>query len=349
MQHEIVAFTPADASREQWRLLHDFRRNWHTETRPDDPFDPDDVFEKSLLHKDPFSETVRWLSLAKGEPVGYLRISRHTPASPEYESNKHLVRASGEILPVFRRQGLGTTFAKMLHDLMEDWNTHVSTAWTDEEDGHSFLKALGAGAKYTEADNRLDLADVDWELMQSWVDDAATRSPGTKVLIFENRFPGELLEEYLPVYTEIHNDMPLEDLDKGAQIYDASRWSEINDWFTQVGAAHHTCIARDPDGQISALTDVVYQPATPRFIQQWATGVPKHHRGRGLGKAVKATMLLRLKELYPDARFILTGNANSNDPMLSINHAMGFRKHRDWVGYQFSSETLGQWLASRQS
>jgi len=47
---------------------------------------------------------------------------------------------------------------------------------------------------------------------------------------------------------------------------------------------------------------------------------------------LKATMALRLVSERPEVRSISTGNAGSNAPMLSINHAMGFRcvEQRDY-------------------
>jgi hypothetical protein len=40
---------------------------------------------------------------------------------------------------------------------------------------------------------------------------------------------------------------------------------------------------------------------------------------------VKAVNALRLLDERPDVAFVMTENAGSNDAMLSINHAMGFR------------------------
>ena len=51
-------------------------------------------------------------------------------------------------------------------------------------------------------------------------------------------------------------------------------------------------------------------------------------------------MLLFAREAYPDARWVVTGNANSNDPMLSINHRLGFKAHRGESVYQIGREAL---------
>ena len=49
-----------------------------------------------------------------------------------------------------------------------------------------------------------------------------------------------------------------------------------------------------------------------------------------------------MHELHPEARWITTYNAASNDPMLKINHALGFRRHRMGAEYQISREDLAK-------
>jgi len=51
-------------------------------------------------------------------------------------------------------------------------------------------------------------------------------------------------------------------------------------------------------------------------------------------------MVLHVRELYPDAEWIATGNAGSNAPMLKINRTMGFKAYRTSVDYQISRDEL---------
>jgi hypothetical protein len=59
-----------------------------------------------------------------------------------------------------------------------------------------------------------------------------------------------------------------------------------------------------------------------------------------LGKWIKAAMLLRIRELHPDVQWIATENAGSNEPMLAINHKLGFKQHRVGTAYQMTRERL---------
>ena len=61
----------------------------------------------------------------------------------------------------------------------------------------------------------------------------------------------------------------------------------------------------------------------PEHVHQDLTGVQEKYRGRGLGKRLKAEMIFQIRDNYPEAKFISTGNAMLNKEILSINQAMG--------------------------
>jgi hypothetical protein len=55
-------------------------------------------------------------------------------------------------------------------------------------------------------------------------------------------------------------------------------------------------------------------------------------------------MLLRVLAERPDVEKIDTSNAGSNDAMLSINHALGFRPIERWTGYQNDVDVIAKHL-----
>jgi len=85
---------------------------------------------------------------------------------------------------------------------------------------------------------------------------------------------------------------------------------------------------------------IVKQGTITQFIEQEFTGVRSDARGRGLGKWLKAAMLLHVHDVYPDLLTVVTGNASSNGPMLAINTKMGFKEHRQGNEYQITREKL---------
>jgi GNAT superfamily N-acetyltransferase len=115
--------------------------------------------------------------------------------------------------------------------------------------------------------------------------------------------------------------------------------------FDVLDASHDVYVAREADGSLSGMTDVSYHPARPDRVQQRFTGVRPDCRGRGIGKWLKAEMLVRIRDAYPQARWVVTENATSNAAMLAINRALGFRAHRAGSTYQIGLETLAERVA----
>ena len=70
---------------------------------------------------------------------------------------------------------------------------------------------------------------------------------------------------------------------------------------------------------------MINQRLEPWLAYQDDTGVDPEHRNKGLGRWLKAAMAKRFVSEFPDVTAIETGNAGSNEPMLNINIAMGFK------------------------
>ena len=88
-----------------------------------------------------------------------------------------------------------------------------------------------------------------------------------------------------------------------------------------------------------------FNPHEEGHAWQLFTGVDPSARGRGLGKWVKAAMLLRLHELHPELVHVTTDNAGSNAAMLGINVRLGFKPFREETSYQIGREELGRRVA----
>ena len=58
------------------------------------------------------------------------------------------------------------------------------------------------------------------------------------------------------------------------------------------------------------------------------------HRGHRLGTIIKIENQRLLRRYRPMQRYVHTCNAESNDFMIDINEAVGYRVVDAWVGYQ---------------
>jgi mycothiol synthase len=344
MAHDLVPVQvdPNSADQDFWRRYHAFRRTRHEETRPDDPLIPDEVAEKRIRRPYTFFTVYFYEISQDGEMISWFRGDTARPDSPEYATNHQFFHADWAVRRDRRRQAIGRSWLPLVLELMDRHGCTVLTLAAEEESGHEFLRWLSAQPKATGAENRLRIADVDWAMVKRWIEEGQTRNPDTKLEIYDGHLPESMVEEYAQQRSLLLNTMPWDDLDHGEIVVTPER---IHEWWAQmdlVGEVDHTILTREPDGTLSAMTDMTYAPYLPTFIEQQLTAVHPSARGRGLGKWIKAAMLDHVHRLYPDVLWVSTGNADSNAPMLAINTRLGFRQYRGGSEYQMSRDELAE-------
>ncbi len=250
------------------------------------------------------------------------------------------------VLKEFRRNGIGGALLKIAHELAVEKGKRIVLGRTSEEGGRELNRLVGGTEALEIRMNRLNMDEVDWEMVEQWEREGAERSPEAS-LEFVTSIPEEILEAYCKKYTEVMNQAPLDDLDIGDQIITPKIWRNYEDTSAKVGNTWLTAMVREKNGDISSLSDVMYTPSKSPLLAQLLTGVDPKYRGQGKGKWVKAALLLKVREEFPDITTISTGNATSNAPMLSINERLGFKLHRETHNFQVDTEKLGEYLAKK--
>ena len=352
VQSNLVSFDPMTATTEEWSRLHAYRARRHEERDPDDPYVEDAVIEAMMRQPDPDSEVLRFAALDPEQPevqIGMLTFDVSRPESPSYRGNEHIAWVSLGVLTPCRRRGVGRIMLRKAAELALESRKTTIQGYAEEDDGKAFLRAIGAQVGIRGVENRLSLDRVDWRMVESWVAEGAARNPDTSLLWFVNRIEDDLLPAFAKAITEVFNQQPFGDLEHGSFVFtpDTIRGNEGR--FTTLGGTALTVVSREKDGDISALTQMGYMPSEAPIIRQWMTGVRDPYRGRGLGKWLKASMLLRVRKDLPQARIVSTGNATTNAAMLSINERLGFRVHKERVGAQIKLEALEAYLRARRT
>ena len=334
----LVEFKSAD--RDFWKRYHEYRRLRQNESRPGDPLRPDDLEERLLKRDSPFDIHHHYEIAEDGRLVSWLSGSTSKPGTPGHESNKHLFWAYIYVRPDARRRGIGSSWLPLLLELMDEHGCSVAGLAAEAAPAHAFLRWMGAAPKLTGAENRLKLADVDWKMVDRWISEGPKRSPHTKLEIYEGPLPEAMWEDYAPQLSSLLNTIPFEDMDFGEIVLTPDHMRESYARLEIGKEQLFTILTREPNGVISAITDVSLAPHRPTVIEQRFTGVRPDSRGRGLGKWVKAAMLRHVHELHPEAQWVTTGNAGSNAPMLAINKKLGFREFRPETEYQIGRDGL---------
>ncbi|NPD87416.1 MAG: GNAT family N-acetyltransferase [Asgard group archaeon] len=350
--YSIEVFNPLEASDEVIKHFFDIIEEWNIEEDPDEPLIPRESYKKFLLDPHPHSQNYRWLVYPKEETnkiVGYGNLIVNLEGHPNYEENKHIGFFSIYVTRNLRRKGLGSKILRVIISKAKELN-RLSTfhCGTSIESGYEFLSYYKGTISIESAENRLYISEVKWELMKTWKK-AGLEKAKEKGITMEDFFecPEEIIGEYMHIYTETMKQQPLGELEwKPKHTPESRRLDEKR--LADKGLEWYTMITKENDKAISGLTEYFYYEDTPHRIEQGLTGVKEEYRGRGLGKWLKAEMLFRIKERFPDVKFISTGNSTENAPMLSINERMGFKEFRPSKLYKLKLEELDKLVLSKK-
>lgn len=330
MNEKILDLDVLSAPEELWKAYFDHADAIQREMDPDDPLLPRE--KRRLLirsaFKVPYMNKAIYLALADGgEAAGFASVSVENEKSPSYPSNKHICNLTLSVLGKYRRKGLGTRLLRHITADLAVKEPAVTEFLTPVilEAGRLFFNRSGGTVSLEQSSNRLYLKDLDWAMVEAWAAEGVRRNPATKV-IKTPVIPEEDIKKYSKVYSETINQQPLGDLSLKMEITPAEiRLHEEQNLAN--GVEETTIYTSESDGSVSGLTETLYLKEAGHKVTQLLTGVRADCRGRGLGKLLKALMLLHIRKAYPGVKYIATGNADSNAPMLAINNKLGFKKH----------------------
>ena len=230
------------------------------------------------------------------------------------------------VRPPWRRHGVGSSLARAVaqETLAEERATLVWSTYDTVPAGDAFSRHMGGQIGRVNRNSELLLGEVDWDLVESWVDEGPRRAPGYTVQLWVGPLLDHMLGDALRLH-RIMNTQPRDDLEVGDVILDRAQVAQLDRNLVESGRRRWTVFVRDPDGRSIGGTEVTFEPWEPGLVLQQNTAIDPRHRCMGLAKWAKAVMLVRLRKDQPEVIRVRTGNAFSNDAMLAINTALGFR------------------------
>ncbi len=347
--YDIQPFNVVTASKEEWISFHKFRRRRSDEILPGDPLEEDAVYEewaRAVLEENEVKTYVVTLKDNPSETIAWLRMQAIKETSPSYPGNEHFVVVNLTVLKEYRRKGIGLSLLKLVYEFAKDKKKRIIIGGTTTKEGRALNQLIGGSEALEMRVYRLNLDDVDWKMVENWHREGAERSPDATLEFYE-AIPDDILEDFSRKYTEVSNQMPLNELDVGATIYTPELMRKYEKTCRKTGETWLKAIIHEKDGVISGLTDILYHPSKAPLLTQALTGVDQKYRGHGKGKWAKAAMLLKIRETFPDIREISTSIATTNAPMLSINERLGFKLHLEAYHMQAETEKLGEFLKGR--
>lgn len=345
--YEICPFQLRSATEADYASLNEFKNILRQEVLPDDP--PiacrEDVEHWHAI-QDYVEESV-WAAW-EGAPRRIVAVGEcaiyHTGA------NEHVMDFEIEVLPEFRRQGLGRRMLRLVTGQALHHSRRLMITETNERvpAGAEFLSGLGAHKGLENRTNQLRLAELDRGLLQRWLEQSNHLSDQYCLGWCEGPFPEARLQELADLMQVVANDQPRDTLDMEDMNFtpDILRQSENQ---TLAGGQQRWVLYvtdRESD-RILGLTEVLWHPDRPTILVQGFTAVLPEYRSKGLGRWLKAAMLDKVLCERPQVEVIRTRNANSNAPMLKINGDLGFKPYSSWCVWQVATEAVEAYLATR--
>lgn len=230
------------------------------------------------------------------------------------------------VTPDRRREGHGTAMESHLAEIARERGrtSLMGEARWDAEPTGSGYTAFAEARGY-----HLDLADGHRVLdLPAALPEAPARD-GYTLHDWRGRTPDEWIDQYAEMVSVFLQEAPSGDHPIENEFYDAARIRADEQRLIDQGRVMQVVAAVSPDGELAGHTQLVFPEADPRDVYQWATLVLPAHRGHGLGMSLKVRAMEAAADLLEGRQYVHTGNALSNEPMIAVNDAMGYRL----VGY----------------
>ncbi|MBN1329497.1 MAG: GNAT family N-acetyltransferase [Candidatus Heimdallarchaeota archaeon] len=340
MSYIIDTFNPKEATEKLWELYFNYFDKYMLDEFPDEQKPSHKLEKESMINPNKYYDIYRWIvfnNKEKEKIIGKANLWFENKFSPGYNNVKDIAMFHISVDNEFRQNGIGTKLLKILTSKAKNLDKKVIRVQTSINSGKDFCKNKKGKIVAERGQNRLYISKVNWEMMDKWCEEGQKKACGVTLEIFET-VPEKDLEEFCTLYTEVFNNAPVEDL-PGKFILTPKRRRNDEKDAKEKEYRWITIISREQTGELSGLTEIYYHHTNPEVIEQELTGVKEDKQKRGLGKWLKAKMLYYIRDEFPKAQYIATGNNDRNAPMLSINNRMGFYKHKSELIFEFSIAT----------
>jgi GNAT superfamily N-acetyltransferase/RimJ/RimL family protein N-acetyltransferase len=243
--------------------------------------------------------------------------------------NLHRSSVDIYVLPDRRREGIGTALLEETVRRVRAWDrtvlaTEVFAPIGEESPGLAFAQRHGFGAAIEDGIKIADLQATkdSWPALAA---EAAAYHPDYRLVTTWDPMPEELIEGYCRLNTKFFSLAPTGESDVEDEVWEPARVRERERRGVQARRRDLYTMALDASGEPVGMTEMFINETMAHRVFQSGTLVLPEHQGHRLGLAVKVANQQAMLERFPDAEWVITGNADVNAPMNAVNDRLGFR------------------------
>lgn len=333
----------------EWNSFHQFRKRIHSQYYPGEPVTDDKSFEEQMKSRMTREAEFDFGIYNDDLLIGSFEFRFFKDDSPHIKGNEKIAFFGIQMLKDYRRRGIGTEALKKITDTCEKNHKELFMTSSHVPETNRFFEAIGAKTVQKATENTLKLNELDWQMIDDWIQEGQNINPKTKIITIIGAIPEEILDQYLKTVNESANSQPHDDREEGEYIVSKEEQRDTENKNAKNKITTLTTIALEENGEVSGFTVLKRIPGKEKAISQGLTGVPIKYRGKKLGKWVKAQMLKYIKDNYPDTESIKTVNAKTNESMVYINRKLGFKKSKEYVMVQVTLDQLKTYFNSKNS
>jgi mycothiol synthase len=334
---KIEEMDEMSATEEQLAAMNELVVEIDKETLPDDPPRPAAEYIAWIRGSAPYEHKRMWLIRDGGRAVAMAEVNWE-----EKDENRERLYVWLAVTASERRKGLAKELLKPAVETAKQLGRNRLFSWLSGGGSphEEFAKHMGAQFSMNEYHNRLFIEELDRSMLDDWIARAPERASDYSLEFWQGATKPDDLEQFAKVMDSMNSAPRPEDWED--EKYTPEQVRGFEERWIAAGFELWRYVARhNSTGEIAGYTAMFPNQWRPEFADQGDTGVLDKHRNKGLGRWLTAAMLVKLLDERPKTRWVETGNATTNKPMLAINNALGFRPVETWATYLHKADDLG--------
>lgn len=180
---------------------------------------------------------------------------------------------------------------------------------------------------------KLDIRNANTALMERAIEQHS-QLPFT--LKFYDKLPEEIIPEFCERFTGFLTDMPG---NPDVEIVDPKEFS-MRQETRDPNQRYIRGVLFDAAQKIVGFSSIMIDLRNPDLGYQHMTGVIRELRGKGLGLYIKSMTFFKLREDYPEMKYVSTDTLAGNIYMQHVNRQLGYEKRADAREYRLMREAL---------